>query len=431
VDFKSLITLLAHRLYAGKALILYLAFLLAELLIVNQISDLPVSLGARVYKAEQIATFTIPSDNFYGPGAALMLVPFLWARENLIIAAATYFLIGSWGYWKITSFVSNKIVRNIARTALPVNSYLIWLINSSQDTVFEFTLLVWSAYFLVRSRFVAFSLVTFLLCETRAGYWAFFLGTALFLLVKDLVQKKGIKFSKVLAYPLLVLASTFNFIVYDSPSPALEGGMTAYFSYSKYHYLSLPKMDMDAFLGGPQGIFSPDFKPKMPEGVTPAQEDKIYEQAAIESALENKKETLLGWMQKFDSYFFDVQKVPHLPGLYVLDQSTKTINIEDERLSWNLVLGNLVFEIQRTLLVTLGFIALGIWLASRMLLDAASRIRPRLGLLALPYLFGIVPGMLMYTETRFKIVSELLLVPLIAEIYSLVIQRRKSLRKSN
>jgi hypothetical protein len=358
-------------------------------------------------------------------------VPFLWAKENLIIAAATYFLIGSWGYWKLTSLVSNKVVRNIARVALPVNSYLIWLINSSQDTVFEFTLLVWSAYFLVRSRFVAFSLVTFLLCETRAGYWAFFLGTALFLLVKDLVQKKGIKFSKVLAYPLLVLASTFNFIVYDSPSPALEGGMTAYFSYSKYHYLSLPKMDMDAFLGGPQGIFSPDFKPKMPEGVTPAQEDKIYEQAAIESALENKKETLLGWMQKFDSYFFDVQTVPHLPGLYVLDQSTKTINIEDERLSWNLVLGNLVFEIQRTLLVTLGFIALGIWLASRMLLDAASRIRPRLGLLALPYLFGIVPGMLMYTETRFKIVSELLLVPLIAEIYSLVLQRRKTLRKSD
>jgi hypothetical protein len=117
------------------------------------------------------------------------------------------------------------------------------------------------------------------------------------------------------------------------------------------------------FLAAPQGIFSPDFKPKMPEGVTPAQEDKIYEQAAIESALENKKETLLGWMQKFDSYFFDVQKVPHLPGLYVLDQSTKTINIKDERLSWNLVLGNLVFEIQRTLLVTLGFIALGIWLA--------------------------------------------------------------------
>jgi hypothetical protein len=135
-------------------------------------------------------------------------------------------------------------------------------------------------------------------------------------------------------------------------------------------------------------------------------------------------------MQKFDSYFFDVQKVPHLPGSYVLDIPTKTIKIQDERLSWNLVLGNLVFEIQRTLLVTFGLLAAGLLLASQLLLDKASRLRPRLWFLALPYLFGVVPGIVMYTETRFKIVSELLLVPLIAEIFELALQRRKSI-KSN
>jgi hypothetical protein len=44
--------------------------------------------------------------------------------------------------------------------------------------------------------------------------------------------------------------------------------------------------------------------------------------------------------------------------------------------------------------------------------------------LALPFFFGAIPGILIYTETRFKIVSELLLVPLVMEIWS----RAKSLK---
>jgi hypothetical protein len=70
-------------------------------------------------------------------------------------------------------------------------------------------------------------------------------------------------------------------------------------------------------------------------------------------------------------------------------------------------------------------------LASRLLLEKALWLRPKLWILALPYLFGAVPGMLMYTETRFKIVSELLLVPLIAEVFSLALQRRKSSKSDN
>jgi hypothetical protein len=428
VGFKNKATGTSHLLWEKRYLVGYLVLLLSELLLLNQISDLPNSLGNWISKAEQIASFSIPTDNFYGPGAALMLVPFLWAKENLLIATATYFLIGSLGYWKLTSLLQHTGLKLISRIALPVNFYLIWLINSSQDTVFEFMLLTWSVYFLIQRRFLTFSLVTFLLCETRAGYWAYFIGTALILALTDLVKKKRVKLSKIIAFPLLLVASLFNFANYSSPSPALEGGMTAYFSYSKYHYLSLPKMDMDVFLGGPKGIFSPEYKPEFPEGTTPAQENQMYQEAAVESALENKKETILGWMQKFDSYFFDVQKVPHLPGSYVLDLSTKTIKIEDERLSWNLVLGNLVFEIQRTLLVTSGLLAAGFVLSSRFLLEKALWLRPKLWFLTLPYLFGAIPGMLMYTETRFKIVSELLLVPLIAEIYSLAFQRRKTLK---
>lgn len=428
MDFRAALVALPNHVWRSRFLFGYLFLLLTELLVLNKISDLPNSLSNWIYKAEQIASLSLPSDNFYGPGAAIMLVPFLWAKDNLIIATATYFLLGSYGYWKLTSLLQNMILKAIARMALPLNFYLIWLINSSQDTVFEFMLLTWSGYFLIRRRYLAFSLTTFLLCETRAGYWVFFLGTAALLFATELIRKNKIKLSKILAIPLLLIASTFNFVVYDSPSPALEGGMTAYFSYSKYHYLALPKMDMDVFLGGPNGIFSPEYKPKFPEGSTGAEENQAFQKAALESIKENKKETILGWMQKFDSYFFDVQKVPHLPGSYVLDLPTKTIKIQDERLSWNLVLGNLVFEIQRTLLVTLGLLAAGILLASRLMLEKASRMKPKLWYLALPYFFGVIPGMVMYTETRFKIVSELLLVPLIAEIYCLALQRRKQVR---
>jgi hypothetical protein len=43
--------------------------------------------------------------------------------------------------------------------------------------------------------------------------------------------------------------------------------------------------------------------------------------------------------------------------------------------------------------------------------------------LSLPYFFGFIPGILFYTETRFKIVSELLLVPLVVGAWSAVLSK--------
>jgi hypothetical protein len=137
-------------------------------------------------------------------------------------------------------------------------------------------------------------------------------------------------------------------------------------------------------------------------------------------------------MQKFDSYFFDVQKIPHLPGAYVLNQDEQIIEIQEERLTWPLVLGNFSYMLWRTLLVLGALLALGIVLGSKLV--GASLGRVKLWPLALPYLFGVVPGLIIYTETRFKIVSELLLVPLIVEIWSkataLYSQRKRSVEKS-
>ncbi len=184
-------------------------------------------------------------------------------------------------------------------------------------------------------------------------------------------------------------------------------------------------MDMDVFLSGPDGAFSAQNGPHIPEDSTPAEINSIYQKAAVESALANKQETLLGWMQKFDSYFFDVQKIPHLPGQYVLDQDQKIIVIGDERLSWNLVVGNFIYMLYRTLLLTSGFIAVGLILGSLFFKRSKTIDQIKLTPMAAPYIFGAIPGILIYTETRFKIVSELLLVPLIVEIWTRVNKVRK------
>jgi hypothetical protein len=184
-------------------------------------------------------------------------------------------------------------------------------------------------------------------------------------------------------------------------------------------------MDMDVFLSGPKGPFSETSGPKIPEGSTPAEVNAIYGKAGIRSALENPKETTLGWMQKFDSYFFDVQKIPHLPGAYVLDQEKKIIEIQNERLTWPLVMGNLLYMAWRSFLVLFGLIGLGLLLASNYFKLGSSRMNLKLWPLALPYLVGFFPGILIYTETRFKIVSEMLLVPLIVEIFTIATTQRK------
>lgn len=421
-----------NSLNKNKYLIIYTLALLSELTFIHSVSDLPSTLQNWLEKSRVIASLEIPQDNFYGPGSAILLIPFLPVHEYLFLANLVYFGIGIIGFWKLTEYIPHKIGRAVCLLALPTNIYLVWLINSSQDTVFEFFLLMWAALFLVRKKYVLFSTFAFLLCLSRAGYWVFFLGTSIGIFLWGKFKRDELSWKKLIAVPLLVVTSIFNFANYDSPSPALEGGLTLYFSYTKYHYLSLPKMDMDVFLSGPNGPFSEKNGPKFPEGISQAEENSIYAKAALNSLAKYRKESVLGWMQKFDSYFFDVQKIPHLPGAYVLNQDTQTIEIQEERLTWPLVLGNLSYMLWRTFLALGALIAVGILLGSKLVGPTLGRVK--LWPLALPYLFGIVPGLIIYTETRFKIVSELLLVPLILEIWSKVAalrsQKKRVLEKS-
>ena len=406
-------------------LLAFVVVLQCELLLIRKVSDLKPGTSNWIEKAEQILNFQIPTDNFYGPGSALLLAPFVLLGLSTYLANHFYFALGAIAYWYLCKAIPSRTGRAIALLALPANFYLIWLIDSSQDTVFEFFLLAWSVLFLTRKRIGLFAVTGFILCETRAGYWVFYLGISAILFIRTYIKQRKIAMGKLFAVYFLLGSSIFNVVNYGSPSPALEGGLTAYFGYTKYHYLALPKMDIDVFLSGPNGAFSVQNGPRIPEGSTPAEINSIYQKAAVESALANKKETLLGWMQKFDSYFFDVQKIPHLPGKYVLDQDRKVISIGGERLSWNLVVGNFIYMIYRTLLLISGFIAVGLILG----LAFSNKRKPihqiKLLPLAAPYILGAIPGILIYTETRFKIVSELFVVPLVVEIWTRANKNRK------
>jgi len=405
-------------------LVIFIAVLQIELLLIRQVSDLTPGTSNWIEKSEQILGLRIPEDNFYGPGAALMMAPFVFFGVSSYLANMFYLALGSIAYWNICSLISSRAGKAIALTALPLNIYLIWLIDSSQDTVFEFFLLTCSVLFLVKKRILLFALSGFLLCETRAGYWVFYLGISGYLFIREYSKNRKIVAGKLFAFYFLIVSSLFNFVNYGSPSPALEGGVTTYFSYTKYHYLALPKMDMDVFLSGPQGAFSSDKGPHIPTGSTPAEINSIFQKAALESALANKPETLLGWMQKFDSYFFDVQKIPHLPGQYVIDLDRKVIEIGDERLSWSLIIGNLIYMFYRTALLISGLLAVGLFLGMSHLNKRSELHQFNLLPLVTPFIFGALPGILIYTETRFKIVSELLLIPCIVEIWTKFNQKR-------
>lgn len=401
-------------------LVIFLAICMAELTLIVHLSDLQVWLGNWAPKSRQLLNLEVPSSNFYGPGGAILLIPFLWNAPTYLVPVFFYFLLGCFGYFLLTQEIKNIKFRIAALVVIPANPYLIWLCHSSQDTVFEFVLLIWSIYFLIKRKWIAYSAITYLLAETRAGYWTLFLGLGLILLGRDLYKKKKLVFWKYLSIPLFLVTALLNFNFYGSLSPALEGGITTYFSHSKYFYLSLPKMDMDVFLSGENGIFSKEYGPAIPDGANEVELNSIYQQAALDSIRTNPKENILATMQKFESYVFGVQKVPNLPGEYTLDIKNKRIDIGDERLAWSLVFGNFIYEIYRSALVLLGLTGVGLLFAMRRF---NKNLYENMNLpveLILPWMFGMVPALLLYTETRFKVVSETLLFLFVIWIWSTV-----------
>ena len=274
----------------------YLFICLVPLLIVNKVSDLPIWIGNGEAKAREILNLQIPVDNFYPIGKALMLLPFVWLSPNYFPAIVLYFVASSAIYFLICQKISSFWPRLIALAALPANPYLVWLCYSSQDTIFELFLLLALVYSAINKRFYLFIISGFLLCLTRPSYWVVFIGIAFFLALseKKLQEKKQKKYF--LVFLLLPINMFFNLYAYGSSSLAGESGITAYFSYNKYLYLSLPKFDMDVFLSTKGHV--EDYG---------AHTSTEYTKMAIQSIKDNPKEVLLASMHKLDAYIFDVQ----------------------------------------------------------------------------------------------------------------------------
>ena len=402
---------------------------LIEFSVIWSLSDLPPELLNWRFKVNEILNLQIPSDNFYGPGGALLLLPFFWNSPNFNVANFFYIGIGLYFYCKLTQKIENLRYRFLAQMALLINVYLFWLCVSSQDTVFEFALYMIFLFFALNKKWGIALTAAFLLAQTRAGYWGIFVIGIVILSIIEYKKYKKIEFIKLLIIPIFVISSLFNFINYNSFSPALEGGMTAYFSYAKNHYLSLPKFDMDVFLSGEKGDFqNPKLQYELLSAKNQAQVDKIYWKYALQSIKDNPKQTILGWMQKFESHLVTIQKVPNLPGRYVLNKESSTINIENERLNWPLILGNLVYEIYRFCLLFGGLLVAGMYFVLRK--SSLNKVfeSNNFNYIFIFWLPSIVSAIIFYSETRFKIVQELSLIPLILFLYS---KTRESMQKKS
>jgi hypothetical protein len=214
---------------------------------------------------------------------------------------------------------------------------------------------------------------------------------------------------------------SFNQIVFGSLNLATSSSDTIFFSHQKYHYLSLPKFDMDVFLKNgtsthPESVVNNTNKFEFIE------DPKT--RGALVSILDNPQRFVFSEIQKLDSYFFPIQKVPNLPGAYELSSDEESIIIGDERLTWPLTIGHLFFAVYRAFWMLL-FACTLTWFA--LLLFSRTRLSGPEKYLLIPFATGVIPGLLYYVETRFKICAEVLAVPL----HLIALQNLKQLGKSS
>lgn len=391
-----------------------------------QFLDLPPLIGNWENKAWSILHLNL-TDNYYPPGAALALIPFLWSGPNFWPAIFFYYGLSAIVYFELCKVVPNKKLRIFALIALPANTYLTWLCLTSADQVIELLTLLLFGLFAVRKRFVLSLFCGFLLCFTRPAYWIAYI-LIIFLLAKE--QKIGkIRIRRFLkqgaAIWVLLAVLTFNKITFGSINLATSSYDTIFYSHEKFHYLSLPKFDMDVLLkNGPST--DPQIVANNSYQLTFIKDYKT--RAAFVSILNNPQQFIFAQIQKLDSYFFPIQKIPNLPGNYQLSKDEKSILIGEERLTWPLTFGYVIFALYRAVWMLLfagTLVWLGLLIVSRGNFNRAEKY------LLIPYMVGIVPGFLYYVETRFKICSELLVIPLHLIALNSLKELAKSFRNKN
>ena len=390
-----------------KSLYFYVFFCLTLLRITSHFLDLPPLIGNWEDKSWSILNFAL-IDNYYPPGASLALIPFLWNGPDFWLAIYFYYAVSAIIYFKICDYINLGRGKIIALAALPLNFYLTWLCLTSADQVVELMFLMLLGYSAIKSKYFLSLIYGFLLCFTRPSYWPAYILIVYFIARNSPKEQKFNSNCAKRGGAIWVLFGvlTFNQVVFSSSNLASSSSDTLFYSHQKYHYLTLPKFDMDVFL---ENGASTD-----PIEVTKNSDqfnfiDNLKLRAVVISIFENPQRFVFSEIQKFDSHFFTIQKVPNLPGNYQLSSDENSINIGNERLTWPLTFGYLLYAIYRAIWMLL-FAAVIFWSSS--LLWNKSRLKSYEKYLPIPYLLGVIPGLIFYSETRFKVCSELLLVPL-------------------
>jgi hypothetical protein len=390
-----------------SGLFLYLFFCLSLLHVASYFLDLPLIISNWETKSWSILNFTL-SDNYYPPGASLALIPFLWNGPDYWLAIYFYYAVSVVIYFKICNYMKLGKGKSVALAALPLNFYLTWLCLTSADQVVELMLLMLLGYSAIKSKFYSSLIFGFLLCFTRPSYWPAYI-LIVYLLGKNSSKKQKFNsnwLKKGAAIWVLFGVLSFNQVVFNSTSLASSSSDTFFYSHQKFHYLALSKFDMDVFL---ENGISTDPIEVNKESAKFNFIDDIKVRAAIVSIFENPQRFIFSEIQKLDSHFFTIQKVPNLPGNYQLSSDENSIKIGDERLTWSLTFGYLFYALYRAIWMLL-FALILVWIAllnwNKLRLNSYEKYLP------IPYLVGIIPGLIYYSETRFKICSELLLIPL-------------------
>jgi hypothetical protein len=411
-------------------LFLYLFFCLSLLHVTSYFLDLPLIISNWETKSLSILNFTL-SDNYYPPGASLALIPFLWNGPDYWLAIYFYYAVSVVIYFKICNYMKLGKGKSVALAALPLNFYLTWLCLTSADQVVELMLLMLLGYSAIKSKFYSSLIFGFLLCFTRPSYWPAYI-LIVYLLGKNASKKQKFNsnwLKKGAAIWVLFGVLSFNQVVFNSISLASSSSDTFFYSHQKFHYLALSKFDMDVFL---ENGVSTDPIEVNKESAKFNFIDDIKVRAAIVSIFENPQRFIFSEIQKLDSHFFTIQKVPNLPGNYQLSSDENSIKIGNERLTWPLTLGYLFYALYRAIWMLL-FALILVWIS--LLIWNKLRLNSYEKYLPIPYLFGIIPGLIYYSETRFKICTELLLIPLglfaLQNIKKLVVSNNPRIESEN
>ena len=75
------------------SLILYTILSSLPLLLVNLVSDLPISISNWESKVNDILNLNFPEDNFYPPGPAILILPFSWLIPKYFMIIFIYYLL--------------------------------------------------------------------------------------------------------------------------------------------------------------------------------------------------------------------------------------------------------------------------------------------------------------------------------------------------